>query len=331
MLVVQYARFGVPAEVAELVEMPEPAAPGAGEALIEVERVAINPGDLLRLEGRYGNNVAALPAFAGAEGVGKVLAVGPGVTRVGPGDRVLLHQYFAKIGTWRERLVMSADGLMAMPEADLSQLAMLSVNPATALLMLTDFVALEPGDWVVQNAANSAVGHWLIKLAATRGQSLINVVRREDAAAELLAGGATHVVVDGPNLADRIGTITAGKRPRLAIDAIGGEATQRLAASLAEGGTVVNYGLLSGEACRVAAHDTVFRDVTLRGFWLQRWWIASKQGAIDALYAQLSGLVASGALSVPVEAVYPLRQLQDALNHAGRPGRTGKIVMTVKS
>lgn len=330
MLVVQYARFGAPAEVAELVEMAEPATPGSGEALVEVERVAINPGDLLRLEGRYGNNVAALPAFAGAEGVGTVVAIGPGVTRVKPGDRVLLHQYFAKIGTWRERITMSAEGLLPMPAADLSQLAMLSVNPATALLMLTDFVTLQPGDWVVQNAANSAVGHWLIKLAATMGLSLINVVRREDAAAELRATGAGHVIVDGPDLADRIGTLTAGKRPRLAIDAIGGEATQRLAASLAEGGTVVNYGLLSGEPCRVAAHDTVFRDVTLRGFWLQRWWIASTRAAIDDLYIRLAELVASGALSVPVEAVYPLRELKSALAHAGRPGRTGKIVMAIK-
>ena len=331
MLAVQYARFGVPAEVAQLVETQGPSAPEAGEALIEVERVAINPGDLLRLEGRYGNNVAALPAFAGAEGVGRVLEVGAGVIRVKPGDRVLLHQYFAKIGIWRERLVMSAASLIAMPDADPSQLAMLSVNPATALLMLTDFVTLKPGDWVVQNAANSAVGHWLIKLAATMGLSLINVVRREDAAADLRLGGAGHVVVDGPDLADRIDAITMGKRPRLAIDAIGGEATQRLAASLAEGGTVVNYGLLSGDACRVAAHDTVFRDVALRGFWLQRWWIASSQEAIDALYARLSSLVASGALSVPVEAVYPLARLKDALTHAGRPGRTGKIVMAVKA
>ncbi len=329
MLAVQYARFGAAAEVAKLVEMPEPQTPGAGEALVQVERVAINPADLLRLEGRYGNNIAALPAFAGAEGVGRVVAVGPNVTRVKPGDRVLLHQYFAKIGIWRERLVMSAAALIVMPEADPSQLAMLSVNPATAFLMLTDFVTLRPGDWVVQNAANSAVGHWLVKLAGTMGLSLIKVVRREEAAAELRAGGAIDVLVDGPDLADRIGAITEGKRPRLAIDAIGGEATQRLAASLAEGGTVVNYGLLSGEACRVAAHDTVFRDVALRGFWLQRWWIASNQGAIDGLYARLSSMVLSGALSVPVEAVYPLRQLKEALIHAGRPGRTGKIVMTV--
>lgn len=331
MLAVQYASFGIPTEVAELINLAEPKAPGAGEALVEVERVAINPADLLRLEGRYGNNVAALPGFAGAEGVGRVLDVGPGVSRVKPGDRVLVHQYFAGMGTWRERLVMRADVLIAMPLADLSQLAMLSVNPATALLMLTDFVSLKAGEWVIQNAANSAVGHWLSKLAANMGLSTINVVRRNDAAAELRLGGAEHVLVDGPNLADQIGSITGGVRPRLAIDAIGGAATQRLAASIAEGGTVVNYGLLSGEACRVAAHDTVFRDVTLRGFWLQRFWMASSQERIDALYIKLAALVVSGELSVPVEAVYGLSQLKEALEHAGRPGRTGKIVMSIKA
>jgi NADPH:quinone reductase-like Zn-dependent oxidoreductase len=331
MLVVRYDRFGPPADVATLVEMADPGTPGPGEALIAVERVAINPGDLLRLEGRYGNNVASLPGYAGAEGVGKVIAVGGGVTRVQPGDRVLLHQYFVKIGTWREKILAHAEVLIPMPEADLSQLAMLSVNPATALLMLTDFVALKPGDWAVQNAANSAVGHWLIKLAANRGIKLINVVRRADAVPGLEASGATAVVVDGHDLPARIAEITNGSLPRLAIDAIGGEATQRLAASVAEGGTVVNYGLLSGEPCRVAAHDTVFRDVSLRGFWLQRWWIAHPQPRIDALYAELARLVVIGALSVPVEAVYPVARLKEALTHAARPGRTGKILMSVSS
>ncbi|HYD69155.1 zinc-dependent alcohol dehydrogenase family protein [Azospirillum sp.] len=328
MHLVRFSRFGTPADVAELIDAPEPTPPLAGEALVDVVAAPINPADLLRLEGRYGNTTAALPAFGGGEGVGRVAATGPGVEGIRAGDLVLLNRHFVNTGIWRERLTAPAEALEPLPEADPLQLAMLSINPATAWLMLARFVALRPGDWVMQNAANSATGHWLIKLAATLGVNTINVVRREDAAAELRAFGARHVLVDGPDLAERVGRIAGANRPCLAVDAVGGEATQRLAAAVAEGGVVVNYGLLSGEACRVASHDTVFRDVSLRGFWLHGWLTRASREERGDLYQTLARLVANGDLSVPVEATYPLARVREALEHAARPGRTGKILLT---
>jgi mitochondrial enoyl-[acyl-carrier protein] reductase / trans-2-enoyl-CoA reductase len=331
MLAVHYRRFGPASEVAELIQLPDPAPPAAGEVLIDVEAAPINPADLLRLEGRYGDTIDALPAYAGTEGVGRIVAVGPDVDHLRPGNRVLLHQNFVKVGTWRERLVAPAAVLHPMPEADPLQLAMLSANPATAWLMLTEFITVQPGDWIVQNAANSATGHWLFKLATIRGIGTINVVRREEAAAELRDFGAEHVLIDGPDLSERIVHLLGGTRPRLAIDAIGGKATQRLAAAVADGGIVVNYGLLSGEACRVATHDTVFRDVALRGFWLQRWRTLAEPETLRGLYRMLAQMVADGALSVPIEATYPLTRVTEALAHAARPGRRGKVLLTLPS
>ena len=96
----------------------------------------------------------------GNEGVGRILAVGPGVESVRVGDRVLapLSSF-----TWRERMVISAGGLSSLPpDADPQQLAMLAINPPTAALLLSEYVDLKPGEWVVQNAANSGVGRWVI-------------------------------------------------------------------------------------------------------------------------------------------------------------------------
>src|SRR5213078_1382089 len=106
------------------------------------------------------------------------------------------------------------------PRMDVRQAAMLRINPPTALLLLTDIVALKPGDWVIQNVANSAVGRLLVRLAAARGYRTMNVVRRDSLFAELHALGADACVVDGPELAGKVKAQTGGSLVRLAIDAV---------------------------------------------------------------------------------------------------------------
>lgn len=330
MLAVGHSEFGPGDQVAELIDVPAPPAPGPGQVLIAMEAVPINPGDLLRFEGRYGKNPGMLPIFAGGEGVGRVIAVGEEVTHIAIGNRVLAHQVFAETGTWREQIVMPAAVLVPLPDNDPLQLSMLMVNPATARLMLTDFVDLQPGEWVMQNAANSGVGCYLNRLAQARHLRLINVVRRESAVEEVrLTSPNADVLVDGPDLPERVAALTDGALPRLAIDAIGGEATQNLGSSLAEGGVVINYGLLSGEACRIAARDTVFRNVSLRGFWLARWWHSASRDEIAELYTELGALLGTGDLTIPLEATYPLSRVREALAHAGRPHRSGKVIITI--
>lgn len=326
---VRYSAFGKPWEVAELVDLPDPGAPGEGEVLLDVEACPINPADLLQFEGKYGAAPPPLPVMAGGEGTGIVRQVGPGVSHLKPGDRVLL--LFAGRGNWRHSMIAKAARLFALPPADPLQLAMLTVNPPTALLMLQNFVTLSEGDWVIQNAANSGVGHSVIVLAKRRGLRSIAVVRRKELVAELKQLGADAVLVDGSDLADQVAAITgADHRPKLAIDAVAGEATGRLARSLAEGGVVVNYGMLSGQPCAMPPGDVVFRDIALRGFWLARWFSSAKPEEIQQTYAGLIGLIADGTIHVEVEATYPLEQIREALAHAGREGRKGKILLTPK-
>jgi NADPH:quinone reductase-like Zn-dependent oxidoreductase len=325
MLSAQLSAFGRPDEVIELIEQPDPGAPGPGEAVVDAELFPINPADLLTLEGGYGAARPRLPLTPGTEGVGRVARVGADVSHVKVGDRVLLPGP----GTWRARFRVPANALFALPaQVDPRQLAMLRVNPPTAFLMLHEFVTPHPGQWVVQNAANSGVGHCLIRLAREAGLRSVNVVRRPELVAPLRVFGADAVLVDGPELDQRVRAAIEGGSLPLAIDAIGGGGTQRLARCVDDGGTVVNYGVLSGEACMVDGRDTVFRDVRLRGFWLRRWFAATPPERVAALFRELAAKVGAGTLAVDVEAVYPIRRIKEAVAHAARGGRAGKILVS---
>ncbi|HEY0777887.1 MAG TPA: zinc-dependent alcohol dehydrogenase family protein [Gemmatirosa sp.] len=331
MPVVQFARFGDPAEVLEVVDAPELTPPGPDEVAVDFVASPINPSDLLTVRGEYGVR-PELPATPGYEGVGRVTATGEGVAHLKTGDLVLLA---GARGTWRSRLTLKAARLFALPQADPLQLSMLIANPPTALLMLEQFVPLEHGQWVIQNAANSGVGIALVAIARVRGLHTVNVVRRESAAEALTAAGGDVVLVDGPDLAKRVraALAAADAQPdalRLAIDAVGGHATGRLARCVAEGGTVVSYGGLSGEPCVIEARDTIFRDITLKGFWLSRWFTSATPAELSRVFGTVAGLVAGGTIRVPIEATYPLAHVRDAAAHAAREGRDGKVLLVAR-
>jgi trans-2-enoyl-CoA reductase len=226
-------------------------------------------------------------------------------------------------------MVCKTAQLIPVPnEADPKQLAMMTINPPTALLMLEEFVDLKPGDWVIQNAANSGVGSYLIQLAKIKGLKTVNVVRRESAVEGVKALGADVVLVDGPNLAKEVASATGDNLPKLAIDAIGGAATDRLAASVAMGGTLVNYGLMSGEPCQISATSFVFRDVTLKGFWLARWFRNAKPEQQMAVFGQITKYIVEGKLQTKIHAEYPVSDIKHAIAAAAEGGRDGKILVT---
>lgn len=316
--------FGIPSEVVDCIEGEEPGAPGAGEVLVEILACPINPAELLIIEGKYASK-PPLPARLGIEAAGRVLALGEAVTDLAPGDLVM------SLGrtNWAKKLVLKAGEVIKAPnDIDVAQLSMLKVNPATAQLMLTSVVMLEPGDWLIQNAANSAVGINLIRLAKARGLKTVNVVRRESLIEPLQAIGANVVLVDGPDLALRAAAATGGAEIKLGIDAVAGAATERLADCLAEEGTVVNYGLLSGNPCQLRADQTIFQGITLTGFWLAKQMRTIKPPALAALYGDLMAHIADGSLHVNVEATYGLEDIKTALDHASREARSGKVLIT---
>ena len=184
--------FGERPEMLELADVPEPPGPAAGEVLVGVEYAPINMNDLYVIQGVFPVR-PSLPSVVGNEGVGRVLAVGSGVEHLKVGDQVLIPLYAF---SWRERLVVPATGLFSLPEAEPQQLAMLGINPPTASLLLDEASDLKPGDWIIQNAANSGVGRSLIAIAKARGMKTINLVRRPELIPELQAVGGDLVVVD---------------------------------------------------------------------------------------------------------------------------------------
>lgn len=320
---VQIGAFGVPAEVAACVEVPDVGTPGPGELVFDVLAFPINPADMWFCRGSTRPR-PPLPATPGAECIGRVVAIGSKVSGVTPGDLVINLQR----GNWAQRRRVKAEDVVSLPAGiDLRQGAMMRINPPTALLMLTDIVDLKPGEWLVQNVANSAVGRLVIALAKARGLKTVNVVRREALFADLKALGADQCVVDGPDLGDRVLAATGGARIRLGLDAVSGAATGRVGDCLVDGGTVCCYGSMSGEDPTVPRLSLIYRGITLTGFMLGRFLAKRNLDQVRAIYAELGAQVLAGVLSAPVERVYPIEDIKVALSRADQGERAGKILV----
>lgn len=306
--------FGEPKEVLELVDEPEPAPPGAGEVLIGVEYAPINMNDLYVIQGAFPVR-PSLPSVVGNEGVGRVLAVGSDVEHLKVGDRVLVPLYAF---SWRERLVVPAAGLFSLPDADVRQLAMLGINPPTAALLLDEVSDLEPGDWVIQNAANSGVGRSLIAIAKARGLKTINLVRRPELAPELQVIGADLVVVDEEGALEKIKARVGDGRVRLAIDGVSGKSSAVIAGALSGLGTFVIYAYMGGGPVTISPFDLIVKRIIAKGFFMNHPDVEPK---IPAALREAVPLVASGAIHTPITAIYPLAGFREAVAHVQRGGK----------
>ena len=317
-------RYGTPWEVAHCADVPDVGEPAADEVVFDVLAFPINPADMWFCRGSY-RLKPPLPATPGAECVGRVTAVGAAVKHVKPGDLVINLQR----ENWTQRRKVKGDDAIPLPNGiDLRQAAMVRINPPTAELMLSDFVELRGGDWVIQNVANSAVGRLAIVLAHQRGLRTVNIVRRAELGDELKKLGADLVLVDGDDLPVRVARETGEVPIRLGLEAIGGKATGRIADCLASDGTLVHYGSMSGENPEVNRSNFIYRGVRLTGFMLGRFLAKRNAEKIRAIYAGLAQQVVDGRLFAPVDTVYPIDRVKDALAHADKGGRNGKILVS---
>jgi len=171
---------------------------------------------------------------------------------------------------------------------------------------------------VVQNAANSGVGRWVIAFAKTRGLKTVNIVRRPELVAELEALGGDVVVVDSPDVSDRIKAAVGQAELRLGLDGVSGLATGVLAATLSPRGTLVSFAAMSEGPMSINPLDVIFKPLTMRGFWLGHPEIAAK---IAPAIAQAAEMIASGRVHIPVARTYPLSAIKDAVAHVQRGGK----------
>jgi NADPH:quinone reductase-like Zn-dependent oxidoreductase len=325
MKAIQIEAFGNPVEVAKAVDIPDVGAPAPGEVVIALEASPINPSDLLMIAGDYGYR-PPLPAIMGTEGVGRVVAVGAGVKHLKEGDRTLvpfLHP------TWAERIKTDAPWLRPLPPGDISQFAMMGVNPPTAYLLLTDIVALPRGSWVIQNGANSGVGRATVAIAKSLGLRTVNVVRRDEVVAEMKALGGDVVLVDGPDLAKRVAAETGNAAITLALDGVSDTSPMNLMNCLSERGVLVSYGVMSRRPMVVNPGSLIFKKQTIRGFWLLFWYQSAKPEALAAMVDHLAPLIAAGTISAPVAATYGFDQVREAIAKAAQS--EGKVLFTPKT
>jgi mitochondrial enoyl-[acyl-carrier protein] reductase / trans-2-enoyl-CoA reductase len=296
------------------IELREPA---HGEAVVRVLAAPIHPADLNTIEGKY----PGTPVL-GREGAGEVVALGPATTGISPGTRVLLP---SGVSTWCEACICRADQLVSVPNTiAIEQAATIRINPGSALRMLRDFVPLKRGDWLLQNAANSAVGRAVVQLAGASGVRTVNLVRRQELIERLRGEGADAVLLDGEHAVDRIREIAPAAR--LALNAVGGESAQRLADALGDGGTLVTYGGMSRQPLRLPNGLLIFKEIRAVGFWYSRWVQRASTQEQCSMLAELLSHAARGTLRTEIEKTYKLTEVTAALEHAKQSGRSGKVL-----
>jgi NADPH:quinone reductase-like Zn-dependent oxidoreductase len=315
--------FGDPAKVVALVSEPEPHA-GHDELRVALEAAPVHPSDLHLIHGFYGVR-PELPAPLGAEGVGRVIEVGPGADQRLAGLRVVILPTYEQ-GTWAEHAVVADHNIVAVNDhADPLQLAMIGVNPLTALLLLRLHEDLSRGDWIAQTGANSAVGQYVIKLAKLAGVKTLNLVRREAAAEQVIAAGGDRVIVVRNDLPAQLDWALEGHELALVLDSIGGPAVAELAHRLRFGGKVISFGALGGQPTSLSVrHDLIYRHISHHGFWTFNWLRHASREDIQARYREIVGRVTSGELTVEIDRTYRLDQYAEALNHTEQYQRSGK-------
>lgn len=321
MKVVTYSELGNPSDVLAVVEK-SPRSPAAGEVRVEVLSAPIHNADVLQIAGQYGRS-PALPATPGGEGVGRVLEVGEGVTHLAVGATV----FISSGGTWAQQVTGPASSFIPLPPGDRDQLAMLVASPASAHLMLERYVALNEGDWLIQSAANSAVGSAVVQLAKARGVRTVNLVRREEVVAGLLELGADVVLVGTDDLPTRVAEATGGAPIKLALDAVGGPVFGQLVDVLGMGGTLVTYSQVVEEPASLRPADLIFKQITMAGFWLSKWFEEASEADTHALFGKLVPLVVSGQLTLPVDSAYDLDDVAEAVRRSSAGRRKGKVML----
>src|SRR2546430_1699258 len=325
MQALQLTKFGDPRDSVRVVSRGAPE-PVGSELLIDVHAAPVHPSDIHLIRGFYGLQ-PELPIDLGADGVGTVVQTAADTDREPIGRRVVLIPTYTH-GTWAGKTVADRRSTVVVDEeADLMQLAMLGVTPITAQLLLTKYEELKPGDWIAQTGANSSVGQHIVQLARLGQVHTVNLVRREAAAAEVLAAGGDRVIVVDDDLPKRLQDALGGNELALVLDSVGGPAIAELAHHVRYGGKIVTYGALGGERTEIEVRrDLIYRDLSHHGFWMNNWLQRAPRAEIESTYRAILALVSRGELNARIDETFPLSRYKEALARAERYERAGKGV-----
>ena len=318
-----FEELGKPWDVLQIKEEPLPE-PGEGEVRIKVTVANINPSDIMYVQGMYGIR-PEVGGGAGFEAAGIVDGAGEGVS-LPVGTRVI----FTALGVWQEYVTVPAKTVIPAPEGMSDEIACQAfVNPFTAHGMLKES-GLKKSQWLLLTAGGSAFAKFVVQMASKQGINTLCTVRRDSQIEELKANGATAVVnTESQNLKREVKALTDGKGIDYIFDAVGGELGAQVLDTLAFGGTMMVFGLLSLQPIPLNSGLLIFKDLKIKGFWLTTWMASlSTEEKIEVTKTVLGGLMQS-ALKADVEKTYSLDEVAAATKHADSPGRTGKILLKV--
>ncbi|WP_267419882.1 MULTISPECIES: zinc-binding dehydrogenase [unclassified Curtobacterium] len=322
MRAVVHETFAEPADVLTVAERPVPQ-PAAGQVLVRTVLSPIHNHDLWTVRGTYGFK-PELPAQSGTEALGVVEALGEGVTNLTVGQRVAGGTF----GVWAEYYVADAAGLIPVPEAmDDESAAQLVSMPFSAISLLHS-LDLHEGDWLIQNAANGAVGRMVAQLAAARGVNVIGLVRRAAGVDELREQGIERIVAtDAEDWQDQVTALTGGAPIVAGVESVGGKAAADIVSTLAENGTLVVFGAMASPMMEIPSGAVIFKQVTVKGFWGS---VVSRTMPADTkqqLFGELIQRVLDGSLTLPVAETFVFEDVRDAVRASDTAGRVGKVLL----
>ncbi|MGV8832359.1 MAG: zinc-binding dehydrogenase [Devosia sp.] len=318
-----YETFGNPADVTKLGDVAQPN-PGKGEVRIRTILSPIHNHDLWTTRGTYGYK-PSLPAVGGTEAVGTIEAVGEGVDAAMIGKRVAAG---GVQGSWAEFFIASANGVVPLPDAIADEAAAQLIAMPFSAISLLDMLNVRAGDWIVQTAANGAVGKVLAALTDAHGLHLVNLVRRPEAVAELTALGMTNVVATSDaDWVEQVKALTGPGGARSAVDSVGGEIGAKLIDVLGQDGELVIFGTATGAPMPLNSGALIFKQITIKGFWGAKVSTAMAGEKKGKLIGELVTLAAQGKLPLPVGGIFELADAAKAMDAAQVPGRAGKILL----
>jgi NADPH:quinone reductase len=301
------------------------AEPGRGEVQVRHTAVGFNYIDTLQRRGLY---PIQIPGGLGVEAAGIVEAVGPDVSEVKAGDRVVYAG--GPLGAYAERRVISASVLVKIPDgvSDQQAAAML-LQGMTARFLLRKTYEVQAGETILVHAAAGGVGSILCQWAKALGATIIGTVSTKEKVATAERNGCDHTIVyTQEDFVARVGEITNGKKVPVVYDSVGKDTFVKSFGCLQPFGTLVLYGQSSG-----IVDPLETRILTERGsLYLTRpalWHHIATRDALLESAQDLFDIVASGAVKISVNQTYPLHQAAQAHRDAEARRTTGSTVFTV--
>jgi len=324
-----YASYGEPSDVIRKeglhIDKVEPE-----EILVKMVASPVNPADINTIQGTYPIKPKSLPAVPGNEGVGIVVKVGDGPNpfKFTPGQWVIPEH--PGVGTWQGYAVGKNEDFLPIPEMDLACAATISVNPPTAYRMLKDYENLNPGDVVVQNGGNSAVGQAVIQFCRVFGLKSVSIVRNRENFSQLkdrllALGDSNTSIITEEELRTFVGKSV---QAQLALNCAGGKSATDILRVLEPGRTHVTYGGMSRQPVIVPTSHLIFNDIKLRGFWMSRW---SKNNSIESrleMFNIIGKLCKEGKFTAPAHKMLPLAKYREALENAMKGFNETKYIIT---